>query len=147
MAGTSLRMFFAKHDKMIGYSIFGILLFLLGWQTGRVMSPYYASSPIIFEDRQCSVCPSSGGTAEALQSLISSPDPSSAPSVPQSDSRGLPTGQAGLYVGSKSSTLFHHYTCASAKSIKPANQVWFATYEAAIAAGRTPSACTQKLAK
>lgn len=130
MAGTSLRMFFVKYDKAIGYSIFGILLFLLGWQTGRVMSPYYASSPIVFEDRQCSVCPSSGGTPEALQSLISSPN----------DSKGL-------YVGSNNSTLFHHYTCASAKSIKTANQVWFATYEDAVAAGRTPSACTTKLPK
>lgn len=133
-------MFVIKHDKTIGYSIFGILLFLLGWQTGRVMSPYYASSSIVFEDRQCSVCPSSGGSTEALQSLVRDSMPSSAPSVPQNDSRGL-------YVGSKSSTLFHHYTCASAKSIKPANQVWFATYDAAIAAGRTPSACTQKLPK
>lgn len=138
MAGLSLRMFFAKHDKTIGYSIFGILLFLLGWQTGRVMSPYYSASPIVFEDRQCSVCPSSGGTSEALQSLISSPSPLSAP-------LGTPNDSKGLYVGSKSSTLFHHYTCSSAKTIKLANQVWFATYEAAIAAGRTPSACTQKL--
>ena len=133
MAETSLRMFFAKHDKTIGYSVFGILLFLLGWQTGRVMSPYYYSSPIVFEDRQCSVCPSSGGTPEALQSLISSPNPSSAALVPQNDSRGI-------YVGSKSSTLFHHYTCASAKSIKPANQVWFATDRVAISAGYTLSA-------
>ena len=130
-------MFFAKYDKVIGYSIFGILLFLLGWQTGRVMSPYYASSPIIFEDRQCNTCPSSGGTSEALESLISSPSTSSAPSVP--------TDRAGTYVGSKNSTLFHHYTCASAKSIKLANQVWFVTYDAAIAVGRTPSACTAKL--
>ncbi len=138
MAGTRLRMFFVKYDKAIGYSILGILLFLLGWQTGRVMSPYYASSPIVFEDRQCSVCPSSGGSSEALQSLISSPSTSSAPLVPQNDSRGS-------YVGSKNSTLFHHYTCASAKTIKAANQVWFATYDAAVAAGRTPSACTAKL--
>lgn len=137
MAGTSLRMFFVKYDKAIGYSIFGILLFLLGWQAGRVMSPYYASSPIVFEDRQCSVCPSSGGSSEALQSLISSPSPSSTPSVPQNDSKGV-------YVGSKNSALFHHYTCASAKTIKAVNQVWFATYDAAVAAGRTPSACTAK---
>lgn len=140
MAGTSLRMFFAKHDKAIGYSIFGILIFLLGWQMGRVMSPYYASSPIVFEDRQCNTCPSSGGPSEALQSLISSPTISSAPSVPQNDSRGV-------YVGSRNSTLFHHYTCASARTIKAENQVWFATYDAAIVAGRTPSACTQKLPK
>ncbi|OGY30984.1 MAG: hypothetical protein A3C02_00535 [Candidatus Andersenbacteria bacterium RIFCSPHIGHO2_02_FULL_45_11] len=147
MAGTSLRMFFIKYDKAIGYSIFGILLFLLGWQTGRVMSPYYASSPIVFEDRQCSACPSSGGSSEALESLISSPSTSSTPLVPQNDSKGLPAGQAGVYVGSKNSTLFHHYTCASAKTIKAVNQVWFATYDTAVAAGRTPSACTLKLPK
>lgn len=131
MAGTSIRMFLAKYDKIIGYFIFGVLLFLLGWQSGRVMSPYYASSPIIFEDRQCSVCPSSGGSPEELKQLVASP-------VPQSASQGL-------YVGSKNSTLFHHMTCASARSIKAVNQVWFATYEAAVAAGRSPSACTQKL--
>lgn len=142
MAETKWGMFFAKHNKSIGYSVAGILIFLLGWQAGRVMSPYYASSPIVFEDRQCGACPSSGGSSEALQSLISSPGTSSAPSVPQNDSRAI---QAGLYVGSRNSTLFHHYTCASARSIKAENQVWFATYDAAIAAGRTPSSCTQKL--
>ncbi len=143
MAGTNIRMFFLKHDKVIGHSIFAVLIFLLGWQSGRVMSPYYASSPIIFEESAGTV----EGSFEALESLISSPSPSSTPLVPQNDSRGLPTGQAGLYMGSKNSTLFHHYTCASAKRIKVANQVWFATYDAAIAAGRTPSACTAKLGK
>lgn len=138
MAGTSIRMFFAKYDKTIWYSIFGTFLFLLGWQLGRVMSPYYASSPIVFEDRQCSACPSSGGSPEGLRQLVASPQVSNILPVPQSASQGL-------YVGSKNSTLFHHMTCASARSIKVVNQVWFATYDAAIAAGRTPSACTQKL--
>ena len=144
-------MLFAKHDKTIGYSIIGILIFLLGWQAGRVMSPYYASSPIVFEDRQSGEV---AGTSDALESLISSPSTSSTPKAPKNDSTslptgqaGLPVGQAGLYVGSKNSTLFHHYTCASAKSIKVANQVWFATYEDATAAGRTPSACTAKIAR
>ena len=134
-------MFIAKHDKTIGFSIGAILIFLLGWQAGRVMSPYYASSQIVFEDRVCTTCPSSVGTPESLQELKEGTKP------PDATSSSAVADSKGLYVGSKNSSLFHHYTCASAKSIKAENQVWYASYDAAVQAGRSPSACTQKLPK
>lgn len=141
MAFAGLKLFVAKYDKSIGLFIAAVLIFGLGWQIGRIMSPYYASSQIVFEDRTCNTCPSSVGNAQSLQEVregTKSPDTGAVSGI--SDSRGL-------YVGSKNSTLFHHYTCASAKSIKAENQVWYATYDAAVTAGRSPSACTQKLPK
>jgi hypothetical protein len=144
MAISQWRLFISKHDKIIGMGIFTILIFLLGWQTGRIMSPYYASSPIVFEDRTCNACPSSVGTSESLQELREGTKPPvNTSSAPISD----PSAQAqqGLYVGSVNSTLFHHYTCSSAQSIKPENQVWYATYEKAVESGRSPSSCTEKL--
>lgn len=141
MAISRFRMFVVKYDRTIGFSIAAILIFFIGWQTGRVMSPYYASSQIVFEDRTCATCPSSVGTSESLQEVREGTNtPVSNASVPAIDSRGL-------YVGSKNSTLFHHYTCPSARSIKADNQVWYASYDAAIQAGRSPSSCTQKLPK
>ncbi|MEK7499310.1 MAG: hypothetical protein AAB649_01755 [Patescibacteria group bacterium] len=141
MAFAQWKMFLVKYDKTIGLCIAALLIFFFGWQTGRIMSPYYASSQIVFEDRTCNTCPSSVGTPESLQELkegTKPPDVGAASGT--SDSRGL-------YVGSKNSTLFHHYTCASAKTIKAENQVWYASYDAAVNAGRAPSACTQKLPK
>ncbi|MDA1168831.1 MAG: hypothetical protein O3A36_00665 [bacterium] len=139
MAFAQLKMFIAKYDKTIGLCIAAVLIFFIGWQTGHIMSPYYASSQIVFEDRTCNTCPSSVGTPESLQELregTKSPDTGAVSGT--SDSRGT-------YVGSKNSTLFHHYSCSSAKSIKLENQVWYASYDAAVTAGRSPSSCTQKL--
>lgn len=148
MAISQWRLFIVKYDQTIGLGIIAILIFFVGWQTGRVMSPYYASSQIVFEDRTCSTCPSSVGTSESLQELREgTKPPSNTTSTVTSDPSAptVPAGQQGLYVGSKNSTLFHHYTCASAKTIKPENQVWYGTYAEAVQAGRSPSSCTQKL--
>ncbi|MEO6077459.1 MAG: hypothetical protein ABIP54_01620 [Candidatus Andersenbacteria bacterium] len=117
--------------QAIRMGIVGILLFGTGWQTGRIMSPYYAATPVVFEDHQ----PAPGGEAQ-LQALLDNPSPSTSIS---------PTQNQGKYLASKNSTLFHDPSCASAKSIKPENQVWFASVEAAKSAGYSPSACTQKL--
>lgn len=141
MALSQLRMYIAKYDKTIGFSIAAILIFIFGWQTGRIMSPYYASSQIVFEDRTCNTCPSSVGTPESLQELREGTKP------PDTGTSATVADPKGLYVGSKNSTLFHHYTCASAKGIKSENQVWYASYDAAVQAGRSPSSCTQKLPK
>jgi hypothetical protein len=46
----------------------------------------------------------------------------------------------GKYVGSRSSKKLHLPTCSGAKSLKEENKVWFATKEAALAAGFTPAA-------
>lgn len=146
MAISQWRLFIVKYDKIIGIGIFTILVFLLGWQTGRIMSPYYASSQIVFEDRTCNTCPSSVGTPESLQELREGTKP---PVNTSSAAISDPGAQAqqGLYVASVNSTLFHHFTCASAKSIKAENQVWYATYEKAVESGRSPSSCTQKMAQ
>ncbi len=143
MEWADFRLFFKQHDTAIGAGIIAILIFLLGWHMGRIMSPYYASTPIVFEDRTCNACPASSGSLQELQNdsagnLI----PTSTSDVRINDSGGLP---AGLYVASKNSDLFHHYTCPSAHTIKEENQLWFATYEEAAASGRQPSSCTQKL--
>jgi len=119
--------------KAISTSILGILVFAVGWEAGRVMSPYYAATPVIFEDHQ----PVAGGGEEQLQALLNSPSPIAQPVAVSNDQ--------GKYVGSKNSTLFHDPSCSSAKSIKAENQVWFASVEAAKAAGYSPSACTTKL--
>lgn len=144
MAISQWGLFVTKYNKVIGISVFSILVFLLGWQTGRIMSPYYASSQIVFEDRTCNTCPSSTGSPERLQELREgTKTPDSTSSTPINDPGAQ--AQQGLYVGSVNSTLFHHYTCASAKSIKAENQVWYANYEEAVQSGRSPSSCTQKL--
>ncbi len=148
MALSSWRLFIVKYDAIIGMSIGAILIFIIGWQAGRIMSPYYASSQIVFEDRTCSMCPSSVGTSESLQVLREGTKPPVTNTSPvTSDPTSSSTGQAGVYVGSKNSTLFHHASCASAKTIKVENQVWYTTYEEAVQADRSPSACTQKLAQ
>ncbi len=146
MAISQWRLFIIKYDKIIGVGILAILIFLAGWQTGRIMSPYYATSQIVFEDRTCNTCPSSIGTSESLQELREgTKTPVNTTEATVSD----PSAQAqqGLYVASKNSTLFHHYACASAKTIKAENQVWYANYEEAVQSGRSPSSCTQKLPK
>lgn len=120
------------HAKAIRMSILGVAIFGVGWEAGKVTSPYYAATPIVFEDHQ----PSAGGGEDQLRALgtSSSPSPSSTSAQNQ-----------GKYVASKNSTLFHDSSCTSAKSIKVENQVWFASVDEARASGRSPSACTQKL--
>ena len=141
MQFASIQLFFKQHDKAIGAGLIAVLIFLLGWHMGRVMSPYYASTPIVFEDRACSACPSSSGSLQELQNTSSgNPAPVDTANALTSDLKA-----SGAYVASKNSDLFHHYTCSSAKTIKPENQLWYGSYEEAAASGRQPSSCTQKL--
>ncbi len=119
-------------------AILAVLIFATGWEAGRVMSPYYAATPIIFQDHQ----PAAGGSTNDLRALIASP--SSSPLEHLQPAAVINNAQ-GKYVASKNSTLFHDVSCSAAKSIKPENQVWFASVDAARSAGYSPSACTQKL--
>ncbi len=48
------------------------------------------------------------------------------------------------YVASRSGTRFHHITCSGAKQIKEENKLFFATPEAAMAAGYTRAANCQR---
>lgn len=120
--------------KSLAIGALGVSIFGIGWETGRVMSPYYAATPIVFQDQQ----PAAGGEEGTLQGLLS-PTPTS-----QASSDATANIQ-GKFVASKNSTLFHDTSCAAAKSIKPENQVWFNSIDQARAAGYSPSSCTQKL--
>lgn len=155
---SSVWAFFQKHKHRLGSVAIGLILFLAGWQVGRVTSPYYAAHPIVFEDRDCPGCPDSGGETAALQELqqqgvaqregagsavagaqtSASPEPAVVISPTPAD-RGEVVK---LFVGSVNSSIFHDPTCSAAKRIKETNQVWFASVEEAMAAGYTPSQCT-----
>lgn len=54
------------------------------------------------------------------------------------------SNQTGQYVASKAGTKYHHITCAGAKQIKEENKIYFATVEAALAAGYTKAANCNK---
>lgn len=137
---TSTWAFIKKHDRFIQNVLIGVLLFLMGWHFGRLMSPYYSSHQIVFEDRECSACSPSGGSQEALEELQREgiAQRKSAPSV-----AGVATVDEGaLFVASVNSDLFHHATCSSVSRIKEENQVWFSTVGEAQNAGYEPSKCT-----
>ena len=137
---TSLQAFFKQNDKKTSRLLALVIVFGLGWYLGRIMSPYYNTTPIIFQDRQCSACSSSGGTAQELQALKSEGEGESAAQV-----AGTTSQTQGEFVSSINSNLYHHASCPSASRIKPENQQWFATAEEARAAGLTPSKCTHDL--
>ena len=154
---TSLWVFIQRNKKHVGTLIFGALLFVAGWQLGKVTSPYYAAHPIVFEDRQCDQCSSSGGTPEELTQLKEAgiaerePDTQQAakPTAPPSSAlpavAGSATTDQAQFVASKNSNLFHDPSCSSVGRIKETNKIWFANQAEAAAAGYTPSKCTQKL--
>lgn len=118
-----------------------ILIFAVGWQTGKVMSPYYAAHPIVFEDRPCEGQTSSGGSQEELTTLQEqgggvTPSPKAAPAVAGTSQK--------LFVGSVNSNLYHHKDCSTANRIKEENKIWFGSTEEAEAAGYSPSKCTRQ---
>lgn len=166
MSLASLWVTWKRHQHQVGYAIVGILLFAAGWQTGRVMSPYYAASPIVFEEAPGTPVGASGGSTEALVALQEAGQQNtpqvaaattSAPAAGGGEgalpSPSLPSPSAfaetttKLFVGSKNSNLYHHKTCPSAKRIKEENQIWWPTKEAAEAAGYMASKCTKDLLK
>jgi hypothetical protein len=66
----SLWVLIKSRRETLSTIVIGIVLFGAGWQLGRVMSPYYVSHPITFNDRPCtSTAASSGGSKEELQAL------------------------------------------------------------------------------
>ena len=149
---TSLSVFMQKNKGWLGPAVLALLTFIAGWHTGRVMSPYYAAHPIVFEDRQCDECSSSGGSAEELAELkaagqettknkvVTNATPQPAVAAAKSSEVSEATGK---FVGSVNSDLYHHPTCTHAKRIKPDNQVWFNSQAEAEAAGYTASKCTR----
>jgi hypothetical protein len=150
MDSTGLGVTTRRFSTYILPAIAGLGLFLAGWQLGRAMSPYYASSPIVFEEDTDDACVSAGGTTEELAALQAAGQatltPSPAEPTPAVAAAQDPSATATtrLFVGSVNSDKYHHHTCPSAKQIKPENQRWFATKEAAEQAGYTASECTKE---
>lgn len=152
---TSLWVWWQKHRSKLGYMIAGLLLFIAGWHTGKVTSPYYASHPIVFQDVPADATKISGGTVEELVALreqgqkedrgepsplVSPPQNSPAVAAAQTQTQS----EEKMFVGSVNSDKYHLPDCPSAKRIKPENQIWFASQEEAQVAGYEPSACTQE---
>ncbi|MEX1112010.1 MAG: hypothetical protein WEC84_00980, partial [Candidatus Andersenbacteria bacterium] len=132
------------HSK-IANIVMGIAIFAVGWQLGRIMSPYYSEQPIIFQDRQCSACSSSGGDLSSLQQLKEE-----GVALREGENTSAVAGTASgpqeqQFVASKNSNLFHHVSCSSVARIKPENQAWFNSAQEAKAQGKTPSQCAQEL--
>lgn len=154
MDPTSLWTLTKLHRKILGNSVVVVLVFIAGWQVGRVMSPYYATQPIVFEEQQCDTTANPGGTREELISLqeegreqgAPTISPSAPPEQPEQTQEAIAgtTTEAKEFVGSVNSDLYHHPDCAAARRIKEENKVWFASVEDAQAAGYSPSKCTQE---
>lgn len=128
-----------KYQKFGGALLLTVLTFGAGWQLGRVMSPYYAAHPIVFQEAAGVPTPN----AQALQALQIKPSPTPAATVAAAATT-TPSSNKGMYVGSVNSDLYHDPSCPSASRIKEANQVWFASREEAESAGYSPSACTKE---
>lgn len=150
---TSLRVFVQRHGHHAGLVILGLLLFIAGWQTGRVMSPYYTAHPIVFKD----VVANNTGDPQALAALQAKATPSplrgevphatvaAAIATTQQPAPRTPpaAGEAGFFA-SKNSSLYHHKNCPAVKQIKEANKIAFASREEAEKAGFSPSQCTKQ---
>jgi hypothetical protein len=157
MSLASFWVFWKKHQHLIGEIVVGILLFAAGWQAGRVMSPYYAASPIVFQEAPDMPAGANTGSTESLIALQEAGEQqkgtapaqvAAATIISPANSAGEPTQPVGeseqkLYAGSKNSNLYHHKDCPDWKRIKEENLVWWPTKEAAEAAGYTSSKCTQ----
>lgn len=137
---TSYWVFLQQHRQKASAVIAGILLFVAGWQLGRVTSPFYAANPIVFQDRPGS---GSGGSLTELQALGNESAALGQSKTTQAVA-GASTTTQGTYVASVNSTLFHHKDCASAKRINEENKIWFTSPQDAQDAGYTPSACAKE---
>ena len=141
---TMIQAVLQKHSRRIGLGIMAVIIFLLGWQ-GGVLSQQNAATQIVFKDRQCSACSSSGGTPQALEELrqqgIAEREQGNSGQV--AAAVDAPSGK--VFVGSVNSDLYHHQSCSAAGRIKAENQVWFGSVEEARAAGYSASKCSQDL--
>ena len=70
-------------------------------------------------------------------------------SIGQAPEEGEPRGMAvgGLFVASRTGSVYHYPWCGGASQIKTGNQIWFKSEEAAQAAGYAPSKSCKGLEK
>lgn len=154
---SSYWAFYKRNQSRGGQFLFIVIALLVGWQLGRTTSPYYASSPIIFEDTACNAGAPEELTklkeegqaqrtkktkAQALEQNNPAPSTVTKPAVAGTTDNTAPSGK---FVGSINSDLFHDLSCSSSKRIKEANQIWFDSITDAENAGYSPSKCTKKL--
>jgi hypothetical protein len=154
-----------RHKARSGQLLLLLIVFIIGWRLGLYTSPYYQSTPIVFEDNACersigttadlgAVATSKSDTEVAKQAradstLTATPSESAitAPNNPQvagsTEKAQLPSDKK--YVGSTNSDLFHDLSCSASTRIKESNQIWFASVEEAKQAGYSPSKCTAEL--
>ncbi len=161
MSFESLWVTWKRYQHQLGYVIIGLLLFAAGWQLGRTTSPYYAASPIVFQEAPGVAADANNGSPEALVALrdaglkkdTASPQVAAATTTSPSPAVGLPAEASAqaegetntkLFAGSKNSNLYHHKDCPSVGSIKEENIIWWPSKEAAEAAGYKPSKCTEE---
>lgn len=131
-----ISLWFRKYHKQGGLVLAFLLTFAAGWQLGRVMSPYYAAHPIVFQEAPGQPTPNVQAQLQQLQQSAQ-PEPTVAAAATK-------TPQRGLFVGSVNSDLYHDPACPAASRIKEANQVWFTSREDAESQGYSPSACTKQ---
>lgn len=140
---TSLWILWQKHHAKAGMVLVAVLSFLVGWQGGRITSPYYSATPIVFEEiKSADIPPSDIASLESIkqQGIVArKPTTATQPAV-----AGAVTQAQGSFIASKNSTLYHHISCPSAKRIAVANQRWFNNPEEAQKAGFSPSQCAQE---
>jgi hypothetical protein len=154
---TELWVIIRKKPNLIWQLLFSVAVFALGWQLGKISSPYYASHPIIFQESGTSNLSENSNNNQELMDLKQegielreskkTPGPSPSPStevagVTVEKSKEPNPTQKNKFIGSVNSDLFHHPDCSSSKRIKEANQIWFSSIEEAELAGYSPSKCT-----
>ena len=145
---TGLWVFTQRWGSKLGLLLVGCLLFIAGWMTGRTMSPYYAASPIVFDNDSQAACVSTGGSPEALAELREAGQAIITPEQLEPSAAAAQTSAPAVtsktFVASKNSNLYHHVSCPSANRIKEENKLWFSTHEEAEKAGYSASACTKE---
>lgn len=147
-----------NHHKSRGGQLLVVFVALvIGWQLGRITSPYYDARPIVFEDTACEA-----GAPEELVELKNEGEEKRIEAAKKEEIKeeakvseiitkpaaaGMKDSAvaSGKFVGSVNSDLFHDPSCSSSKRIKDSNQVWFESVEDAEKSGYSPSKCTQKL--
>jgi hypothetical protein len=145
------------HKKQSSLIIAGLLILAIGWQLGRITSPYYAAHPIIFNESP--IADENNGSLESLIELREeveqlrnpSTEKDSAGTVQAATSTATPSpapptaSQEKVFAGSRNSNLYHHISCSAWQRIKEENIIWWSTREQAEAAGYSPSKCTSEL--
>lgn len=113
------------------------LCFGLGLLANRESQP--PKDPLWIEQLPAEELPGSIGTSTPKGQGAAAASQTTTVPTPQPAAAAAAVPQTGEYVASKTGTKYYLPSCATAKRIKDENKVWFATKQAAEAAGYTPS--------